>query len=235
MDFEALIDQAWPALERETVDGWTFRSAGGVTKRANSVMVIGEPADLDGVIEAAEKYYADRGLPTLFTLGGQAPPGLDGVLEERGYWLADPVLCMTGPVADTGIAHEVRIEERPWAGWLESWWSVDGRYGEGYETAERIAGGVPAWYAAVEEGGTAAAVGRAVLQGDTVGVYCMATLPRARRRGLARSVLRALVRQGARAGARSAYLVVMAENTAAVDFYRGEGFTESSGYHYRIK
>jgi ribosomal protein S18 acetylase RimI-like enzyme len=90
---------------------------------------------------------------------------------------------------------------------------------------------VPAWYAAVEEDGVPVAVGRGVPQGDTLGVYCMATLPAARRRGLARSVLRALVRQ---CGGSSAYLVVTARNQGARALYGSEGLAVKGEYHYRV-
>ncbi|WP_431896103.1 GNAT family N-acetyltransferase [Nonomuraea sp. bgisy101] len=230
MDFDRLVDEAWPALERVELDGWTLRHAEGVTKRANSVLVTGTPADLGGAIESAEAFYADRGLPAVFSLGSRAA-ALDPVLEERGYRLVDPVLVMVASSSPGPAAHEVRIEDAPWQGWLESWWAVDGRYGEGMEAAEKICTGVPAWYAAVEEDGVALAVGRGVPQGDTLGVYCMATLPQARRRGLARSVLRALVRH---AGLASSYLVTKADNAAGVEFYRGEGFADAGGYHYRV-
>lgn len=229
LDFELLMDQAWPAYEREGVDGWTFRYAGGVTKRANSALPWGTPGDPDALIALAEKFYAERGLSCTFSMGRRSMPGLDAMLQERGYRLQDPVAVMHSPASVRApAAHVVRVEDEPWDGWMESWWAVDGRYGEGYETARRIAGGVPARYAAVEEDGVALAVGRGVLQGDTVGIYCMATLPHARRRGLARSVLRALV------GERSAYLVVTRANEAAQAFYASEGFAEVGGYHYRV-
>ncbi|MGV9308325.1 GNAT family N-acetyltransferase [Nonomuraea sp. NPDC003727] len=231
MDLDLLMDRAWPALERVELDGWTLRHAEGVTKRANSVLVTGMPADLGGALETAEAFYAGRGLPAVFSIGSRATD-LDAVLEERGYRVVDPVHSMVARTPLGAPAHEVRVESAPWQGWLESWWAVDGRYGDGLEAAAKICAGVPAWYAAVEEDGVALAVGRGVPQGDTLGVYCMATLPRARRRGLARSVLRALVRH---AGSASAYLVVTAANETAAAFYRGEGFEIHGGYHYRVR
>lgn len=114
---------------------------------------------------------------------------------------------------------------------------VDERFGEDVEVAGRICAGVPALYAAVVEDGVAVSVGRGVPQrqpgsGTTLGLYCMATLPSARRRGLARSVIRALV---AASGATSAYLVTTEGNTAAHGLYRGEGFEVAGRYHYRVK
>lgn len=231
MDFDLLVHEAWPAYEQQTYDGWILRYAGGVTKRANSVLALGRPADLGGAIEAAEAFYAEKGQRSVFSVGMGAMPGLDDELSARGYETVDPTVVMVGGGVPQAV-HRVRVEERPWPGWLETWWAVDGRYAEGVEVAERICRGVPALYAAVEEDGQAVAVGRGVPQGETIGIYCMATLPQARRRGLARSVLRALVR---RSGARSAYLVTTAPNEAAQALYRSEGFEARARYHYRVK
>ncbi|MFF4617815.1 GNAT family N-acetyltransferase [Nonomuraea jabiensis] len=246
MNFDLLVHEAWPAYEQRIHDGWVLRYAGGVTKRANSVLPLDEPADLDGAIEAAEAFYGERGQRCVFSLGPNATPRLDEELERRGYELVDPTVIMAGSPAGPPLSHQVRIEDRPWQGWLETWWAVDGRYGTGFEDAERICTGVPAWYAAFEEDGVALAVGRAVpqtgtcgasgneasSQSDTLGIYCMATLPQARRRGLARAVIRALVRH---ADAKSAYLVTTAPNLAAQSLYRGEGFEIVDRYHYRVR
>jgi ribosomal protein S18 acetylase RimI-like enzyme len=236
MNFDLLVHEAWPAYEQRVHDGWVLRYAGGVTKRANSVLPLGRPADLDTAIEAAEGFYRERGQRCVFSLGLNAAPGLDEELDKRGYELVDPTLVMVAGTPDrepsgSPSLSRVRIEERPWDGWLETWWAVDGRYGSGLAEARRICTGVPAWYGAYEEGGVALAVGRAVPQGDTLGIYCMATLPEARRRGLARAVLRALVRH---AGTRSAYLVTTAPNQAAQTLYRSEGFEIAGRYHYRV-
>ncbi|TMR11540.1 GNAT family N-acetyltransferase [Nonomuraea turkmeniaca] len=232
MDFDLLVHEAWPAYEQCVHDGWVLRYAGGVTKRANSVLPLERPADLGGAIAAAERFYRERGLRCVFSVGIGAAPGLDEELEARGYGLVDPTLVMAaGSLRPDGSHERVRVEEQPWAGWLETWWAVDGRYGSGLKEAERICTGVPAWYGAYEEDGVALAVGRAVPQGDTLGIYCMATRPEARRRGLARTVLRALVRH---AGADSAYLVTTAPNTAAQALYRREGFEIAGRYHYRV-
>ncbi|MEU5862827.1 GNAT family N-acetyltransferase [Nonomuraea sp. NPDC047529] len=231
MNVDLLVHQAWPAYEQRSHDGWVLRSAGGVTKRANSVLALHAPADLDAAIGAAEAFYGERGQSCAFSIGPGTWPGLDAELARRGYELVDPTLIMAGspPAEPHG---PVRIEDHPWPEWLETWWSVDGRYGAGLEEATRICTGVPAWYAAVEEDGVPVAVGRVVPQGDTAGIFCMATLPSARRRGLARTVLRALT---GHAGAKSAYLVTTEPNRAAQALYRGEGFQTVGRYHYRVR
>ncbi|MBB5084443.1 GNAT family N-acetyltransferase [Nonomuraea endophytica] len=234
MDFRRLVHEAWPAFEQHERDGWVLRYAGGVTDRANSVYARNVPEDMDAALEYAERFYAERGLTPVFTVGD---PGLDQVLERRGYRRTRPVQAMVARL-DTlpePPAHPVRIEDEPWDAWMDAWWSVDGRYADRIGDARRIVTGVPAWYAAVEQDGVPLAVGRGVPQGDTLGIYCMATLPAARRRGLGRGVIRALVRRAAAAGMSSAYLVVTEANDNAKELYRGEGFeVAGEGYHYRV-
>ncbi|MEU8385182.1 GNAT family N-acetyltransferase [Streptosporangium sp. NPDC048865] len=243
--FDRLVDQAWPALQRVDAGGWTLRAADGVTKRANSVLPLGEPEDLRAGIEEAEKFYADRGLPCVFSVGGGATPGLDAALRARGYRVVDPTLIMTAPLGPEGPGEagesegleeepggRVELAETPSQAWLDAWWGVDGRFGDdGLMTAVRILTGVPAVYASLGR----EAVGRGVVQGEWFGIYSMAVPPHARRRGHGRKVLRALLSHARAQGTQRAYLVVVESNTAARALYERQGFTVAGRYHYRVR
>ncbi|MFC4061128.1 GNAT family N-acetyltransferase [Planomonospora corallina] len=256
--FDRLVDQAWPALGRVESGGWTLRTADGVTKRANSVLPLGERPDLAAAVEEAERFYAGRGLPCVFSVGMGATPGLDGLLGARGYRVVDPTLVMVAPLVRRGSAEDggpgpgtgedvggpraepseagtgpaVRLAAEPDGRWLDVWWEVDGRGGEdARETAARILAGVPAVYGSIGE----EAVGRGVVQGEWFGIYCMATAARARRRGHGRRMLNALLSHGREQGAKQAYLVVVEANTAARSLYEQLGFTVSGRYHYRVR
>ncbi|MBO3749052.1 GNAT family N-acetyltransferase [Streptosporangiaceae bacterium NEAU-GS5] len=224
--FDRLVDAAWPAPNRVRAGDWVFRHAAGVTKRANSVLPLGE-----GSIEAAERFYAGLGQPCVFSIGDGAPEGLDGKLAARGYRLVDPTFVMTAPAAAIETADGVVVAHAPSVEWLDTWWSVDGaRHADGREWGERILSGVPAGYASIGFP-MMAAVGRGVRQGEWLGVYCMAVRPADRRRGLARAILRGLRAWGA---GRKPYLLVTEANTAARALYEGEGFVVTSRYHYRV-
>ena len=230
--FDQLVDEAWPATRTQEFDSWRLRYAGGVTKRANSVWPAGEPDDVEAAIEAAERFYAERGLPAVFSISENAHPAeLDRLLAQRGYELVDPTLVMTADLSkERPVTREVEIADAPSARWLEVWWSVDGRYVTDLATAKRIVTGVAATYATAGQG-----VGRAVPQGEWLGIYCMAVPPRARRRGLAREVLHALLNDGRARGAHRAYLCVTRQNTGARALYEQAGFQISGGYHYRVR
>ncbi|GAA4062532.1 GNAT family N-acetyltransferase [Actinomadura miaoliensis] len=230
--FDRLVDQAWPAAHVEDAHGWRLRYAHGVTKRANSVWPAAEPPDLPAAVEAAERFYYDRGLPAVFSVSPWSrPSGLDDMLQRRGYTVADPTLVMTADLAaDRPVTREVAVAGTPSGTWLDTWWSVDGRHPDALPAATGIITGVPAAYATLGD-----SVGRAVLQGDWLGVYCMATAPHARRQGLAREVLHALLNHGRAQGARRAYLCVTERNTAAQALYTRAGFVPRSRYHYRVR
>ncbi|MCC5580813.1 GNAT family N-acetyltransferase [Microtetraspora sp. AC03309] len=234
-EFDRLVDEAWPAPYRVAAGDWVYRHAGGVTKRANSVLPLGECPDLGKAIDDAEGFYADLGRPCVFSIGGGATPGLDAELESRGYHLVDPTLVMTRSSLEGSADPTIAPEPSP--GWVDTWWRVDGgRHPAGTESSAkdwgvRILTGVPAAYASLGE----KAVGRGVRQGEWLGIYCMAVVPEARRRGLAGAVLRGLLGWGRDQGATRAYLVVTEGNEGARALYEREGFTVAGRYHYRVR
>ncbi|MFA1545807.1 GNAT family N-acetyltransferase [Actinomadura chokoriensis] len=227
-----LVAEAWPAPSTQDIGGWLLRHADGVTKRANSVLPVGEPGDVGQAVERAERFYGALGLPTVFSVDAQArPKELDRFLDGRGYELVDPTIAMEteldGPYEQGGV----EIAEAPSQEWLDLWWSVDGRYDHQLPMAEKILTGVPAGYASLD----GVAVGRGVLQGEWLGVYAMAVAPEARRQGLGRRVLEALLGWGREQGCDRAYLVVVARNAPARAMYEAAGFVQAGGYHYRVK
>lgn len=91
MDLERRLERAartaWPAEEERVEDGWLLRFNHDVTNRGNSVLAVDRPAaQLAERIEAAERFYRERGLRACFQVTPHAEPdGLDAALEARGY------------------------------------------------------------------------------------------------------------------------------------------------------
>src|ERR687897_3928028 len=62
-ELERLAARTWHGLEEERHGDWLLRAGGGFTGRANSVLVVGEPAaDLDDAVATVTRWYTDRGL-----------------------------------------------------------------------------------------------------------------------------------------------------------------------------
>jgi ribosomal protein S18 acetylase RimI-like enzyme len=240
--FDELMRAGWPAIEEAAVDGWVARFSGGVTQRANSVMPLIAPSDLDHALRHVERLYADRGLPVVFQLDDT---DLDRVLDARGYEFGSPtviqaartstVLAALGTHGTLGT-HDVDIAATPSTAWLDLWWAVDGRGdADALAIAAKILTGGPALYATIHDQRGAAAVGRLALVGDWGGVYCLAVRPDARQRGLGGAVLSGLLAAGLDHGVTRSWLQVREENATARRLYQRAGYLDAAHYHYRSR
>ena len=235
-----LSDRAWPALERVEVDGWVVRLSEGVTQRANSVLPLRSPRDVQRALDSVESAYAERGLATVFQISPAAEPSdLDRVLEERGYAYGSATAVQSadvpGALAALGtVEGQVLVEDEPSSAWLDCWWAVDGRGGAAArEVARRVLTGVPAVYVCALDAAGVVAVGRLALVGSWGGIYCMAVRADARGRGWGRTVLAGLLEQAQLRGLDSVWLQVVEGNAPAQRLYASAGFRPSSRYHYR--
>jgi N-acetylglutamate synthase len=237
---DRLADAGWPALERERLGGWTLRAADGVTNRANSVLTAGDVPDIPHAVDAAQDWYARRGLPAVFQVSPATPEALATELGARGYREHSPtsILVAERAVVAAGSpvqppAREVAVAPTPPPGWLDTWWAVDGRGGAAERaTVERILAGGPALYAWSGSADAPDAVARLALVDDWGGLFAVATLPVARRRGLARSLAAALAGRAEALGVTRLWLQVLADNAGAIALYESLGFVPASRYAY---
>ena len=235
----AAIEAAtWRPLETAEVDGWTLGFAGGFTRRANSVLPTRAPAEPEAALERVEAAYAARGLPTVVRVDADAqPPDLDRVLAARGYASVATTLVMVGtPDLGEGIdvVGTVDVAEVPDDDWLAGWLDVKAA-GRGVDAsvARAVVTGSPALYLTARDESGVVGVARAGLSGQWVGLSCLMVAPRARRRGVARSLSAcALAAAEARAASR-VFLQVEASNRAAVSLYESLGLTVADTYHYQ--
>jgi ribosomal protein S18 acetylase RimI-like enzyme len=78
------------------------------------------------------------------------------------------------------------------------------------------------------------AVGRAVADGDRLGITSMVTVPAARRRGLARAIVATFVAWARERGCTTGLLQVERDNTAAQALYAAFGFAPRYEYAYAV-
>jgi ribosomal protein S18 acetylase RimI-like enzyme len=245
---EAAAYDAWPALERTSVDGWRLRAAEGVTGRANSVWAIenGGVIGLDEKIAAVERFYGKQGLPSRFQINAAVQPDtLDGILAARGYQIYSPTRVEVAPL-ERIMEHTPNLRSTPHleievAEEFDDQWFATYARNEAMDaktTAVRAAilGAIkgPRAFARLDIEGAPVAVGLGVVGGDWLGIFCMATHPLQRRRGAALGLLRALAIWGSLYDATGAYLQVDEANLEARALYARAGFTQGYGYHYRV-
>lgn len=250
---DALIATAaagWGYAESDRVDGWHLRAAEGFTHRANSAWPLGTlERPLPQALSAVRSWYTERGLPALVqtAVGSE----LDLALVELGYERADALsLRQTAPVADVldkllsvaPIGVKETFADAPGDDWLSLY-----RSGTVPPVAKQVLGsGDTLRFATVYDSqtGEPVAIGRAALvpasgtggsdNARWVGLSAIETAPAARRRGLARLVVDALLEWADEQGATDAFLEVTPDNEPAVNLYAALGFTTHHEYHCRV-
>lgn len=250
---DALIATAaagWGYAESTQVDGWHLRAAEGFTHRANSTWPLGPlERPLPDAVSAVQAWYAERGLPALVQVAVGSE--LDLALVELGYERADALarrqVANVSDVLDTllsvaPIGVKETFADEPSDDWLSLY-----RSGTVPPVARQVLGsGDGVRFATIYDSDTGApvAIGRAAVIAATgadeqdgsrwVGLSAIETAPSARRRGLAKLVMDALLEWADEQGATDAFLEVSPDNEAAVGLYAALGFTTHHEYHCRV-
>ncbi|WP_149202684.1 GNAT family N-acetyltransferase [Actinotalea subterranea] len=241
----------WPAVTVHDVDGWRVGLSGGFTRRANSVVPLGEPADVPGAIGRVEALYATHGQPAVFRVCAAARPhDLAERLAARGYrpvavtqvLVADVPVDAAGTPAPAGLGvpagTTLDVRPEPDQAWLDAWLGVKATRAVDVTAARAVLTGTHADYLRLtgerRTGRDAQVLGavRAAYAEDWVGLSSLVVVPEARRRGLARALTAAALTVAGRRGARRAFLQVERTNEPARRLYRSLGFREADEYAY---
>lgn len=237
-ELERTAARAWRPVESERLGEWELRAADGFTRRANSVLTLGDPGmPLEGALTAVRAWYAARGLPAYVqaaTGGERAQELLCAELEQRGWVREVTAEVWAGglaPVADRG-GEPSGVEMSREAG--EAWLARYGRTGATEVALRVLGGGASVWFASVPgaEGEPPAAIGRCVVDGRWAGFSAVEVDPARRRRGLATAVMATLARRALDEGASAAWAQVERDNTGARALYAHLGFAPHHSYHH---
>ncbi|WP_405478705.1 GNAT family N-acetyltransferase [Streptomyces sp. NBC_00009] len=235
--YEELARAGARAWQPERLGDWELRAASGFTRRANSVLPLGDPGlPLDEALSRVRAWYELRGLPAYI----QTATGAEGTqellcaeLEARG-WVrevtAEMWIAGLAPVADGVDPGEgIELTREPGEAWL-------GRYqrkGAREVALKVLTSGPSVWFATVPgEGGEPDAIGRCVVDGRWAGFAAVEVAPSRRRQGLASAVMTALSRRALEEGASAAWLQVEADNEGARAMYGRLGFAAHHAYHH---
>ncbi|MFF9425626.1 GNAT family N-acetyltransferase [Streptomyces sp. NPDC014746] len=230
--------RAWRPVESEALGEWTLRAADGFTRRANSVLPLGDPGlPVADALTHVRAWYAARGLPAYV----QTSTGAEGTQEllcaelDRHGWRrevsAEVRIGALAPIGDLDAdVSAVRLSRTLDEAWLRRYQ----RFEEpGPAVLSVLASGPSVWFASVAgTGEVPAAIGRCVVDGRWAGFMAVEVDPGQRRRGLATAVMTALARRALDEGASAAWLQVEADNDGARALYDGMGFAPHHHYHH---
>lgn len=223
-------------------DGWLLRLSPGSAKRARSVNPhFGSSLPIDEKIDRCEAIYAAQKLPALFRITPFCKPhALDAILERRGYVAFDETLVQIAPVVfDAGLRIDgVELAIASIAEFVAAVGAL--RQSTSVQCAahyERLSNTPLVMHAIIarSSGGEIVGCGQVAIDDGLAAIYDMVTAIDFRGRGLAKSIVAALLNHAARTDVEHAFLQVNADNAAARAVYAKFGFATLYTYHYRAR
>ena len=235
---DAVTARGLRAKDTEQLGGWLLRGDAGFTRRANSVLPLGQlDRPLDDALAAAHNWYAARRLPLRIQVPLEARRLLDAELGERGWDFAAHTAVYVRRLVDSdespgSATLPVAVHAEPSDGWLALYRGGGGTAPDARALLTRhdLVG-----FAELRVDGRVVAVGRGAVDDAWLGVMAVEVDPAYRRQGIAHAVMATLSRWGHRHGALRAYLQVEVENDAAVALYERLGYWRHHDYHYRTE
>ena len=207
-ELEQIANETWVAKEQEVIGNWIFRADVGVTRRANSALILGP----DNNIDACITWYRDRGLQPTVSLIPELNIELDAELERRNFKkLLDLVVMVKDPV-QRKVDFEFEVFDAPSAEWLAV---------HGDEKIEPLLIRTLSKYVEFRIDGRLFAIGRIAFSRDWAIISRIWVAPEMRSKGYGRKVLHAL--ESLAPGAKLA-LQVQRENENAFQLYLSDGY-----------
>lgn len=246
VEIDAAMAQAWPPLVAHNIGGWTARFARGVTRRANSVLLLGTPPDTAVAVDEAERFYSARGLPATFLVSEASTPDLViAELQQRGYCGVAETMVLHRPTATVGLdvgttpaATDVVVSATVSELWFDSYWEADAHRRGAMQKSTMfnvlLRPLLPARFVTVIENGEPTAVGQVVVAGQVACIQSLATMPSARRRGAGRLATELLLAEAREVGADVAFAAVSVDNRASQQLFESLGFAHSHSYRYFV-
>jgi len=239
-EIEEVAFRAWPASEVVELGGWLLRADVGVTRRANSVLALGNPSlDLDAAIELVIDFYRERELIPRFQLSdASCPSGLDDALTDAGFQYEMRTFVETSSLsqlAQVQSLHEVDLYPQLKDEWLSAFARISCIDNQSLQARKGILSRIPGRtrFASVRVDGIITGVCVGVVDSSWLGIFGLVTDGEHRRKGMANSLNHGLVSWGIESGATRAYLQVESQNEPALALYERLGFRKEYEYHYR--
>jgi len=240
VELERIAALGWRGTSSQQLGEWLLRAGSGFTGRANSVLPLGSPGcSLGEALLVVDAFYRRHDLTPLFQVP-HAPETavVDKDLADQGWTLFNPTRVLVADLATAiaacpplgGLPPAV-FADRPSAEWLAGYVYRGTPLPDSAVAVLKNAANV-VFCSLVDVDGQAGVV-RGVVTDGWLGVTALTVDETRRRGGMGRHLMGELMRWAAVRGARSVYLQVADENTAALGFYDRIGFTRHHGYHYR--
>jgi GNAT superfamily N-acetyltransferase len=230
-DFAGLMEATWPPAERLRCGPCTLRRGLGGGSRVSAATADRSCDDAD--LAQAGAAMTQMGQRPLFMIR-PCDARLDAALDARGYSLMDPVVLYAARVADLGPPPDPMAAFPHWPPLqiARQLWADGGIGAARVAVMERAA--PPKTAILARSGDRPAGVAFVAQSGAVTFLHALEVTPACRRKGVARSLVRAASAWAADTGADWLALAVTEANDPARRLYASLGMQAVGQYHYRI-
>lgn len=224
----AALDATWPARHVTDRDGWRLRDGAGGGKRVSAASALHDAAD----VPVAEAAQCALGQTPLFRLTPE-DIALDAELAGLGYRVLDPTALYAAPIANLAQKPPpVRLFDIwPPLAIMRDIWAEGGIGPARLAVMDRAPRPRTGFVARIEDRVSGAAF---VAIHDAIAmIHAIEIAPRARRKGVATTLLRGAAYWAETQGAECFALAVTEANAPARALYEGLGMQVAGRYHYR--
>ena len=216
-DLERIANKTWPAKEELIVGNWIFRADVGVTRRANSALILGSDDYIDQMIT----WYQERGLNPTVSLVPGINQELDTELENRGFEKLLDLEVLVKDRVETKVDFHYEISDEPSHEWLAI---------HGDEPIKDLLSKSRAKHLTMKERDKVIAIGRIAFADDWAVLSRIWVAKEERGKGFGRKILTALEAESE--GAKLA-LQVRLENSPAYELYKSAGYVNHHSCRFR--
>lgn len=241
---EAVSFRSYPAATTRFNGTWAIHlTANYPSKRLNSVSPL-DPEDgwrIKKRLAEEINRFEEFGRPVIFRITPLASPQLTRHLDGLGWEGFDETVVMMVDLQDPRVARELdnATHQLPFAdtvGWVNAALKMEGRndkFSMGLIEVINSIASQTGLFLLEDEAHQPTSALRAVISGDLIGLFDMATNIQHQRRGLASSLIYSALQWGRHKGAKKAWLQVLSSNEPAISLYKMIGFSEFYRYLYR--
>ena len=220
-ELETAMAKTWRAKEEELIGGWLFRADVGITRRANSALVLNHDSNFEHQIDELINWYRKRNLNPSVTLFPILHGSLDEELANRGFeHLHDSNVLVKDP-EEYSVDFEYQCTKQP----SDEWLSV-----QGDQKLADLFNRSDAKYLSLRQDGRIIAIGRIAFAEEWAVVSRIWVIPEIRGKGFGRKILTALEMESE--GLKIA-LQVESKNQIAINLYESMGY--KTHHVYRIR
>ncbi len=232
-DLYKVIDGTWPAASFRQVGPWIIRNGQGGGQRVSAATAAG-PVTRDD-LPLAERAMEDLGQARIFMIR-KGEDALDRLLEDAGYRVVDPVNIYACAVSQLATERPPRLSS--FAIWeplavMRDIWATGGIGPERIAVMARAKGARTGLFGRCND--RPAATGYVAIHDNIAMVHALEVLPRHRRAGAGRYLMRHAAFWAADQGATHMSVICTRANQAANALYSSLGMTLVGHYHYRRK